>query len=398
MPTPTQSHRQEPAICSPTLSGDAFLSQLEHDWYTKSLRKGASSSLSIFVRRLALTELSPLFDPGFSPSVPTNALTDNLSQIWQDTNPPLFTWGLPLPEDPMSFTWAEDMVEHCSTFDTTHQIFTERTHTLAPSFSGSRTPVLTPSVPKQAQEFSIDISPYDTHPDTHGELFDALQCVTEEIVTKVKASLQAAPPHHPTRRTWTPDLERDCHRFFCPQNLLQLTADYWNTWYIHWPVVHRATFDVCTAPPALVASMMLLGACYSSDDNTKQAARNWADSVELMVFTDEYFGSATTYSTLNGACLERRLRALQAAHAVCIYQSFEGTDMAARRTRRCRFNEVVAVCLRITPSTLSTIALLMSADGARAWFSKRQTRRSGEFDPGYVRLEGFCSQRRICQV
>lgn len=264
----------------------------------------------------------------------------------------------------MSSTWAEDMVGYCSTFDAAHEIFTERTYALAPSLSGPGAPVLAPSVPKQAEEVSIDTSPYDTHADTNGDLFDALQHVAEEIVIKVKACLQAVPQHHPTKRTWTPDLEQDCHSFFCQQNLLQLTADYWNTWYIHWPVVHRATFDVCRTPPTLVAAMMLLGACYSSDDNTKQTARNWADSVELMVFTDEYFGSATTYSTLNGACLERRLRALQAAHAVCIYQSFEGTDMAARRTRRCRFNEVVAVCLPITPSALSTITLLIFADGA----------------------------------
>jgi hypothetical protein len=65
--------------------------------------------------------------------------------------------------------------------------------------------------------------------------------------------------------------------------------------------------------------------------------------VETVVFADEYFGSATMFSALNAACLERRLRALQAGHAMCIYQTFEGSPVARRRARRSRFNEVVAV-------------------------------------------------------
>jgi hypothetical protein len=163
-------------------------------------------------------------------------------------------------------------------------------------------------------------------------------------VTRLRDGITQKPLSQSTYpRQWSSSLENDCLALFGPSTLRKFTEEYWSTWYIHWPVIHKATFRISTASAALVAAMVLLGASYSPHATTRARARYWADAVEAMVFADEYFGSATVFSALNAACLKERLRALQAGHAMCIYQTFEGNTMARRRARRSRFNEVVAV-------------------------------------------------------
>jgi hypothetical protein len=142
---------------------------------------------------------------------------------------------------------------------------------------------------------------------------------------------------------WNSQIASECYALFGPDSLMRFTEEYWSSWYIHWPAIHRATFRASEAPAVLVASMVLLSTSYSSDVDLRELARCWADVVETMVFTDEFFGSATMYSALNAACLERRLRALQAGLAMCVYQIFEGSSIAKRRARRSRFNDIVDV-------------------------------------------------------
>lgn len=174
--------------------------------------------------------------------------------------------------------------------------------------------------------------------------YDDTLLVSSEIVSRLKNIIsQKHLCQTMYSQEWNAQLDDECAALFGPSSLMRSTEEYWSTWYIHWPVMHRATFQVSRAPAALVASMVLLAASYSSDAVTRELARHWADAVETMVFADEYFGSATIFSALNAACFERRLRALQAGHAMCIYQTFEGGPVARRRARRSRFNEVVDV-------------------------------------------------------
>jgi hypothetical protein len=77
-------------------------------------------------------------------------------------------------------------------------------------------------------------------------------------------------------------------------------------------------------------------------------ARNWFDSVEEMAFSDEDFcdnSRAGSPSQMNfDPCNSRRkVQALQAAYAVCLYQNWEGSDRNKRRIRRYRYSTVVAV-------------------------------------------------------
>ncbi|KAJ5457036.1 hypothetical protein N7530_012310 [Penicillium desertorum] len=172
--------------------------------------------------------------------------------------------------------------------------------------------------------------------------YDDCLTVSNEIMSRLRNEIcrrrsgQAMYPHE-----WSSQVANECFALFGPTSLIKFTQEYWSTWYIHWPAIHRATFRISQAPAALVASMVLLATTYSVDANTRELGRCWGDAVETMVFTDEYFGNATLFSSLNAACLERRLRALQAGLAICVYQTFEGTAISRRRARRSRFNEVV---------------------------------------------------------
>jgi hypothetical protein len=142
---------------------------------------------------------------------------------------------------------------------------------------------------------------------------------------------------------WDSQIEDECFTLFGPNSLMKFTEEYWSTWHIHWTTIHKATFKISQVPPCLVASMVLLATSYSPDAHIKELARRWGDAVEITVFTDEYFGSANLFSTLDDIFLERRLRALQAGLAICVYQIFEGSAIASQRARRSRFNDIVDV-------------------------------------------------------
>ena len=370
-------HDCDKGALSPAPSWEHLLCQLEQDSYCGSVRKGASQSLSIFVRVISTLEISSIFDPDLASPITASPFGTGIYETCSSQRDASPSWGLPTSDTLLNSGWTDALGDWADTRYTALDDFVghDKVSLYRPS---------TPSCGAHPGEHARHSTPFGDSSELQAystELLSSLELdpllrVTNEIVTNLRNSVHQKPRNHPAKCVWTPLLERECFALFGPSNLMTLTEQYWNTWYIHWPVIHKATFHVCTAPSNLVAAMVLLGASYSTDADIKQRARNLADSVELMVFTDEYFGSATAFSALNAACLERRLRALQAGHAVCIYQSFEGNAIAQRRARRCRFNEVVAVSF---PRIIFGISLtLMVPDGSRTWFSQWQTRESGK--------------------
>ena len=172
---------------------------------------------------------------------------------------------------------------------------------------------------------------------------DCLFAVSQNIVESLGGCVLHKPRNSYIRLQWNDEIERQCLDFFSPNNLRRFVDLYWLTWYIHWPVIHKSTFQISEAPFTLVAAMVLIGASYSTDPDDRAHATLFCDVVEEMVFGDDYFGDSAAFSVLNAACLERRLRSLQAAHAMCLYQAWEGHDTGKRRARRHRFSAVVAV-------------------------------------------------------
>lgn len=141
---------------------------------------------------------------------------------------------------------------------------------------------------------------------------------------------------------WTTSHEiRYCEFFSDPQlsNYLDL---YWSMWHPNWPVLHRPTFDAETVPPSLVAAMVLVGACYSSDRQVRSNAYSWFDAVEILAFRD------LQLNTIDNAS-HGRIQSIQAAFLVCVYQSWNGQAAAGPRMRCQRFGSIVSTvrCLDI---------------------------------------------------
>ncbi|OQU99891.1 Fungal specific transcription factor domain-containing protein isoform 2 [Cladophialophora immunda] len=172
---------------------------------------------------------------------------------------------------------------------------------------------------------------------------DPLSPLTHEIVGRLRETISHKPRNSYITLQWSYEVENQCLEFFCPENIRRFVDLYWLTWYIHWPVIHKSTFQISETPCTLIAAMVLIGASYSTIPHDRAIARTYCDGVEEIVFGDEYFGDSTAFSVLNAACLERRLRSLQAAHAMCLFQAWEGAYIAKQRARRHRFGLVVAM-------------------------------------------------------
>lgn len=322
---------------SPAPSWDHLICQLESDSYQESIRGSAAQSLAIFVRILSTFAITGIFDPDFTLPTSASPHTTNFNHAQGNR---MTSWGLPSTITLMDASGATTscISPPSSSYDTETSLYVSQSYTL--NHESPRIETLQPTQYLMGSSESWILAP---EPLSFTE-YDVCLEVSNEIARRIRNTIYQKPlgkAIYP--REWSSQLEQEYFALFGPSSLKKYTEEYWNTWYIHWPVIHKATFRISVASAALVASMVLLGASYSSDVTTRERARYWADSVETIVFADEYFGSATVFSALNAACLERRLRALQAGHAMCIYQTFEGNLVARRRARQCRFNEVVAV-------------------------------------------------------
>lgn len=335
---------------------DHTIHQLELSSYRESIRGGAARSLSIFVRTVSKLELNWIFDPNFTlPASPLPYKT-SFSQV-QDSQPSI--WDLPSsittleasdttssciwPWNPITMTNPGDTaVSHVWPWTTDFHIGNcppaYDLLNLDQEITGIEairpTPFLT--------EASNTLTPL-TGPLWSKEYSEYLT-MSNEIMSRLRNDIcrtrlgQATYPH-----IWDSQIEDECFALFGPSSLMKFTGEYWSTWHIHWTVIHKATFKISQVPPALVASLVLLATSYSPDSHIKELARRWADAVEILVFTDEYFGSTTLFAALDDVLLERRLRALQAGLAICVYQIYEGGAIASQRARRSRFSDTVDV-------------------------------------------------------
>ncbi|KAE8399515.1 hypothetical protein BDV37DRAFT_297721 [Aspergillus pseudonomiae] len=148
--------------------------------------------------------------------------------------------------------------------------------------------------------------------------------------------------HSRIMHTWSPQLEKDCIRFFSPKNIERFIKVYWTAWHPHYPVIHKATFSISSAPAHLTAAMAVMGACFSQNTNDNHSAKLWLNGVEEMVFTNKYFGDLMLQdpATVN---IRDVVQLLQAAYCVCTFQITEGSHISRRRTRRQRFSMLVSL-------------------------------------------------------
>lgn len=180
----------------------------------------------------------------------------------------------------------------------------------------------------------------------HQWLSDPLSLKSHEIISSIKDTVLHKAKNSCVTLSWSPTVNDGCVRFFSPTNLRRYLHFYWAIWHPNVNFVHKPTFDAVSAKRELVAAMAVIGACVSPEPSDLEEARRWFNCVEEMVFTDDDLcdDTPTPVCRDTGEVQWRRekLRALQAAYMVCLYQNWEGTASSKRRIRRYRYSTVVA--------------------------------------------------------
>lgn len=310
-------------------STQSFLSsQLERESLERLQSQDIHDSLSFFVRVTSTSGFAATFDPDLS--LPSNkrsaAFPRRENENLQSTGGPINQFPnfvLDMPEDITCRDWMKTMIPDSPGFGTQHL---SAQLTIEPTLSRTATK-----------------KPWSSGKTERATVYDPLSEVAKEIVARLTSSIVTKAPNSPIRLEPSMVLAKRAGDFFSPSNLRRFIELYWSTWYTHWPVIHRPTFVLSSIPYTLIAAMVLIGASYSADLEDRCCAKLFCDAVEEMIFGDEYFGDSSSYSVLNAVCINRRLRALQAAHAICLCQFWEGDGRARRRVRKHRYGQVVAV-------------------------------------------------------
>lgn len=153
----------------------------------------------------------------------------------------------------------------------------------------------------------------------------------------------------PVTLNWSDEIESRCANFFSPSKVRIFLEAYWSIWSPHWPALHRPTFDPSATPINLLAALVVVGACHSPNPVDRRDAEFWYDFVEELVFRDldlcVLVWECDDAQPYDRVAQRRMVQAIQAAYAVCVYQNWNGTDVARNRTRRERWSSIVTVCL-----------------------------------------------------
>ena len=177
-------------------------------------------------------------------------------------------------------------------------------------------------------------------------LSDPLSLKCHEIIISIKDIVLHKPRKSCVTFSWSPTVEESCVQFFSPANIRRYIYFYWTIWHPNVNIMHKPTFDPSSSKPELVAAMALVGACVSPEATDLEDAKRWFNCVEEMVFNDDDFcdeqPAPVCHDTGEVQWRREKLRALQAAYMVCLYQNWEGTSPSKRRIRRYRYSTVVA--------------------------------------------------------
>ncbi|KAF5536415.1 hypothetical protein FNAPI_11757 [Fusarium napiforme] len=170
---------------------------------------------------------------------------------------------------------------------------------------------------------------------------------THEIAAMMKRTMSRTQPCSDIGLEWSPVMEKGCFEFFSPVNLQRFLLLFWSGWYPNNPIIHRPTFNPESEPPALVASLAVLGACMSPEPGDCVRAMAWLAAVEEAVFSDGilFDDSIVASSDLIGdeQAVWDRMKALQAAYFVCIAQNWEGSKDGKQRIRKERYSHIASI-------------------------------------------------------
>ena len=131
----------------------------------------------------------------------------------------------------------------------------------------------------------------------------------------------------------------------------KFVSRYFKYWHPHCPLIYTPWFDPETVSLPLLASVVFMGAMYSTDDMEVCAAKKVLDIVELFIFSSDPFACETEIvATFAG---DRRMddtmndwvlfQNFQAGFLVVLVQYWAGSRVSKNRAMETRFSELVKV-------------------------------------------------------
>ena len=96
-----------------------------------------------------------------------------------------------------------------------------------------------------------------------GWLNDPLSLKTHQILSLIRDIVTVKPRNSAVVLEWSLGLQQSCLKFFSPTNLRKFLGLYFAIWHPNVNFVHRPSFDMETAKPAVLAAMAVIGElCY----------------------------------------------------------------------------------------------------------------------------------------
>lgn len=95
-----------------------------------------------------------------------------------------------------------------------------------------------------------------------GWLNDPLSLKTHQILSLIRDIVTVKPRNSAVVLDWSLDLQQSCLQFFSPKNLRKFLGLYFAIWHPNVNFVHRPSFDMETAKPAVLAAMAVIGELY----------------------------------------------------------------------------------------------------------------------------------------
>ncbi|OOQ91172.1 hypothetical protein PEBR_01253 [Penicillium brasilianum] len=182
---------------------------------------------------------------------------------------------------------------------------------------------------------------------------DELTSKSREIVDNIRSISANKGKDDLITMEWSPAVSERCSKFFSPPNIRRFLEYFWSLWYPHCPIVHKPLFDASSVSPSLLCVMLIIGACLSPQEDDVEAAREWMDSAEELVFSHKCLRAEATADQVSKLCMKEKLQCLQASYLVCSLQKREGSPEAQARSRRHRHASMVAFTRSIGPKTAS---------------------------------------------
>lgn len=169
---------------------------------------------------------------------------------------------------------------------------------------------------------------------------EIISCLKSTVTTDIFTIVTASIP------SWTPETNHAAVEFFSAPSIRRFLTFFWALWYPNCPIVHRPFFNPANSSPALLAVMVIIGACMSPNEEDGKRARKWIDPVEVLTFRQEWFTYAEHSPEPGDGKWKKRLQCIQTAYLVCSLQKREGSIEAQGRVRRYRHAMMVSVCQR----------------------------------------------------